>query len=301
METAAEAVAPEERRLAAAGDGATIVWRIRRASRPRGLVILLHGLASNMSRWAEFAAATRLARHWSVARADLRGHGESLHRGRIGFEAWCGDLEALLAAEGASRAVLVGHCLGANLALHFAARHPGKVEGLVLVEPMFRAALAGALDRVARFRPLFVPFVLLLRALAALGLHRRRLATLDLERLDRETRAAMAAAGGRFPEERYASWVEDLKSLPVSVYFQDLLAVTAPMPELASIAAPALAILSRGTSLSDPAETGRRLAALPQVEIRHLDAQHWIPTEQPEALRAAIEDWVDRKMGTVPI
>jgi hypothetical protein len=32
-----------------------------------------------------------------------------------------------------------------------------------------------------------------------------------------------------------------------------------------------------------------------------LDAEHWIPTEQPEAMCRAIEDWIARKgLGKAP-
>ena len=95
------------------------------------------------------------------------------------MDEWCADLAAILRAESVPQAVLVGHCLGANVALWFAHRHPGITGGLALIEPMFRQALAGPLGKAATLRPLFAPVVLGLRALGALGIHRRRLAVLD--------------------------------------------------------------------------------------------------------------------------
>lgn len=283
----------EAKRTFTAGDGAAIAYRLTRPAAPRRTLVLLHGLASNLTRWSEFAAATRLAASWDILRLDLRGHGGSVCRGRVGMDVWCADLAALLAAEGVQQAVLVGHCLGANLALWFARREPERLAGLVLIEPMFRRALAGRLARVAALRPLLAALVPPLTALAALGLHRRRLAPLDLAELDRAARAAMATAGGAFPQARYASPLEDLRSLPTSVYLQDLVAVTGPLPELSSIHAPALAILSAGGTFSDPEATERLLAPLPDCRIVRIAAQHWIPTEQPEAMREAIEDWCD--------
>lgn len=274
-------------------DGATIAYRIARAAAPRGTVLLIHGLASNLTRWWRFVAETRLARNWNIVRVDLRGHGGSPWRGRVGMDVWCADLAALLAAEGIPRAVLVGHCLGANVALWFAHRHAQQVAALVLVEPMFRDALKETLARVARWRAALQPAVLALRALGALGLHRRRLAPLDLEQLDRAASAAMARAQDGFPVDRYSSVREDLKSFPAAVYLQDLLAVTGPLPELDAIRAPTLALLSAGAALSDPEVTARRLAALAGCRIERLPAEHWIPTEQPEAMRRLIEDWCE--------
>lgn len=281
----------ETEQIFTTGDGVRIAYRLTRPAAPRRTLVLLHGLASNLTRWSEFAATTRLAAGWDILRLDLRGHGGSLHRGRVGMQVWCDDLAALLRAESVPRVVLAGHCLGANLALWFAHREPERVAGLVLIEPMFRAALAGTLARVAALRPLLAALVPPLTALAALGLHRRHLAPLDLAVLDRAARAAMAAGGGAFPQARYASPLEDLRSLPTSVYLQDLVAVTGPLPDLATLNAPALALLSAGGTFSDPEATARLLAPLPDCRIVRIAAQHWIPTEQPQAMREAIEAW----------
>lgn len=283
-----------------ARDGAAIAYRLARPDgqgAPRRTLVAIHGLASNMTRWSEFVATTRLADSWDVLRLDLRGHGGSLHRGRVGYDVWCADLAALLDAERVPQAVIIGHCLGANAGLWFAHRHPHRVAGLVLIEPMFRQALVGELARAARLRPLLNVVAPLLRAVAALGLHRRRLDLLDLEQLDRETRAAMAHSGGAFPESRYASVREDLRGLPVSIYVQDLLAVTGDLPAPATIDVPVLALLSQGTSFTDPDVTVRLLSALPDCRTVKLDARHWIPTERPEAMRRAIEDWCDERFG----
>lgn len=276
----------------AATDGTRIAYRLWRTGGPRRTLLLLHGLASNLTRWSEFAATTRLATDWDILSPDLRGHGDSLCRGRIDMETWCDDLAGLLAAEGVTRTVVVGHCLGAHLALWFAHRAPRQAAGLVLIEPMFRAALTGNMALVAGLRPLLAALAPPLRLLAALGVHRRRLAPLDLAALDREARAAMAATG-RFPEARYGSVLEDLRSLPASAYLQDLLAVTGPLPALAAIGAPTLSILSAGGTFSDPEKTARLLAPLPRGRIARIPAQHWIPTEQPQAMREMIEAWCD--------
>ncbi|MDO9092809.1 MAG: alpha/beta hydrolase [Rubrivivax sp.] len=283
----------EEARTFTTGDGVRIAYRLVRQGAPRRTLVLIHGLASNLTRWSEFVATTRLAESWDLLRLDLRGHGASLCRGRVGMQVWCDDLAALLDAADVPRAVLIGHCLGANLALWFAHRAPQRVAGLVLIEPMFRQALAGTLARVAAWRPLCAALVPLFTATAALGLHRRRLAQLDLVELDRAAHATMAAAGA-FPQARYASPLEDLRSLPTGVYLQDLVAVTGPLPELASLPAPTLALLSTGGTFSDPETTAGLLAALPDCRIERIAAQHWIPTEQPLAMRAAIEDWCAR-------
>lgn len=279
-------------------DGAHIAYARSGAPSAARALVLIHGVASNMSRWSEFVGQTALGESWALLRLDLRGQGRSIHRGRIGMAEWCADLAALLRAEGIARAVVVGHCLGANIALQFAARKPASVAGLILVEPMPPEALAGSMQRIANIRPALVALAWLTRALNALGIHRRRLAALDLEQLDRETRAALAAGPQGEPLlARYASPLADLRSTPSGAYLQALAAVTAAWPDLRSIAAPVLALLSARSSFTDPQRTRAALCALPDCDIIELDARHWIPTEQPEAMRAAIESWVARRFA----
>jgi pimeloyl-ACP methyl ester carboxylesterase len=272
-------------------DGVGIAYRLWQPGAPRRLLVLLHGVGSNSTRWSEFVAHTSLRESWDLLRVDLRGHGGSLHRGRIGVAQWCEDLAAILAAEGYAEAVIAGHCLGADIAAAFALRRPRQTAGLVLIEPVFRPALIGGMRRLARFRPLFVLLARAALALNALGLHRRSLPPLDLEALDRETRKRMAEAGSREALARYASPVADLRTTATAVYLQDLLATTGPMPELENIRAPALALITPGSGFTDPAITRRLLERIEGHRIVTLEARHWIPTEQPRAMREAIDAW----------
>lgn len=287
--------APRARRMA---DGALIAYRIWQPGPPRPVLVLLHGVGSNMTRWSELVGTTLLRASWDLLRVDLRGHGLSVYRGRLDTARWCADLSVILAAEGYPRAVVAGHCLGANIAAEFALRHPAQAAGLVLIEPMLRQALSGTMLHLARLRPLFAPATWALLALNALGIHRRRLAALDLEQLDRETRAASAAPGGAGPLlSRYASPWADLQTTPSLAYLQGLMAVSDPLERLSDIRVPVLALLATGSRFSDPAVTEAALAAIPRVEIVTLPARHWIPTEQPEAMREALERWCAARLA----
>ncbi len=206
------------------------------------------------------------------------------------MDEWCADLAAVLEAERVERAVVAGHCLGANVAVEFARRNPDAVRGLVLIEPILRDALRGSLSAAARLRPLSAVVVRLVRAVNALGIHRRRVPPLDLVALDRETRAAMSQARETLVR-RYASPWLDLATTPTGAYLQSLMAVSRGLADLGAIHVPVLALLSTGGALSDPVLTERRLRALPNCRVVRLAADHWIPTEQPEAMRTAIEAW----------
>lgn len=288
----------DELRALAAPDGSQLLWRRSRPAAPQGVLVLLHGLASNMTRWAEFAAQTALGARWTILCPDLRGQGRSLWRGRAGIAEWCADLALILSAEGAPRAVVGGHCLGANLALEFAARHPARVAALVLVEPMPRTALAGKYALLAHLAPALRAAATLVRAANALGLYRRHLAPLDLQQLDRETRAALAqGAAGEALLRRYASPLADLRTTPLGAYLQALAATVSPGPSPAAIAAPILALVASGALFTDPQRVRAHFAGARDCEIVELAARHWIPTECPGEMRAAIEDWIGRRFA----
>lgn len=281
-----------------AADGVELAYRRWQPVAERGPpLVLLHGAASNSTRWWHFVGSSRLRGGHALLRPDLRGHGQSIWRGPAGMAQWCDDLDALLRHEGHERAFVAGHCLGANLAMNFAARHPRRCAGLLLVEPMARQALTGTLARLQPWLPLLRAAVLVLRGANAVGLYRRHLQPVDLEQLDRGVQQASdRAAGDRAMRRRYASPWHDLRTLPSAQYLGNLIEVLRPLP-LAGVACPSLLILSRGRLMADPQRTRQALADLPGVEFTELDAHHWIPTEQPDALRQCIDDWVQRQSG----
>src|SRR5271169_6475801 len=234
-------------------DGATIVYRILRGSVPRQVVVLIHGMASNLTRWSEFVEESSLRSSWDIVRIDLRGNGRSVFRGSITMETWCDDLAAVLTAEGYSSAVLIGHCLGANLALHFAVRHSARSKGLILIEPLFPRSFAGALRKIQPYTFLLSPIITTLGMLNRAGLHRRHLPHLDLRELDRQMRELMKSRGkSEAITKRYASVCYDLKFLSTIAYLQSLRELNRPLPSLIDIRKPVLLMFSTGKVFSDP-------------------------------------------------
>ena len=79
-------------------------------------------------------------RHWltelghghTLIRYDARGCGLSDHDAEISFEAWVRDLEAVVDAERLKRFSLLGISQGCAVAIAYTARHPERVDKLVL-------------------------------------------------------------------------------------------------------------------------------------------------------------------------
>lgn len=96
-------------------------------------VVCVHGLTANHTCWASVADVLSPA-HRLIA-YDLRGRGES-DKPEKGYSLahHDEDLLGLLDHFELKKAVLVGHSLGAHIAVRFAATHPERVAKLVLVD-----------------------------------------------------------------------------------------------------------------------------------------------------------------------
>lgn len=124
------------------------------AGRP---VTFLHGAGMDHSVW-RYQTRWLAHRGWRVLAPDLPGHGNSPGEPPDSVEEGAGWLAGFLAQHDAPGAV-VGHSLGALMAIEAAARHPGLIERLVLVgagvrmpvHPVLRSAARDDLARAARF------------------------------------------------------------------------------------------------------------------------------------------------------
>ncbi len=97
-------------------------------------LLLLHGFGNESHIWDDFAPA--VAPHYHTLAMDHRGHGDSDWdpKARYAHEHMVADVEAVTAALGIDRLVVIGHSLGGRIATLFADRNPERMAGLVLVD-----------------------------------------------------------------------------------------------------------------------------------------------------------------------
>ncbi|MGE0356615.1 MAG: alpha/beta fold hydrolase [Burkholderiales bacterium] len=113
-------------------------------------IVFLHGAALDHSAWQW--QSRYFAHHgYSVLAVDLPGHGRSPGVPRESVEAMADWVAALVEAACVERAHLVGHSLGALVALDTALRHPARVAtlsllGIAVPMPVGEAFLAAAKD-----------------------------------------------------------------------------------------------------------------------------------------------------------
>jgi pimeloyl-ACP methyl ester carboxylesterase len=274
-------------------DGVTITYRLwRQGKQSRPLIVLLHGMASNMTRWSEFLQHTTLKNDWDIMRLDLRGHAESLYRGPLNAEIWSRDLLELLDAEGYRQALLIGHSLGAQVAVRFAYLYPQRVSALVLIDPVLGKTSMGVALWGRRIRYLIRAFVLFVRFLNHLGLRRRHIPKRDLWALDEQVRQTLLAKGKSKELIRaYSSPWPDLKQFPTANYLEEIIEMVRPLPPLSAVKAPVLVVLSTGVTYMDPAVTRKMITQFQHADTAAIDAYHWPLTERPVEVRQAIERW----------
>jgi pimeloyl-ACP methyl ester carboxylesterase len=96
--------------------------------------VLLHGFGDAACVWSHLAF--RIAQQFHVVAMDLRGHGNSDWdpETRYDSETLTADLAKTVAAFGFERMILVGHSLGADVAVRFAAENAAHVAALVIVD-----------------------------------------------------------------------------------------------------------------------------------------------------------------------
>lgn len=113
------------------GDGVEMqltVWE-----RMAETILCVHGISANCRCWDTMAEA--LAPRYRIIAMDLRGRGLS-EKPPAGYSIahHCRDIRVLLENLGVERAVIMGHSLGALIALAFGAQYPEKVESLILLD-----------------------------------------------------------------------------------------------------------------------------------------------------------------------
>jgi pimeloyl-ACP methyl ester carboxylesterase len=261
------AAAPRKVRVARLGSGPPLV--------------LLHGYPDNLQIWS--ALAPRLARRHEVFAFDWPGMGDS--------EAWPGGatpahmsdrLRALLDHWRVERVALAGHDMGGQPALAFAARHPSRVQRLVVMNSLVLPDEATSWE------------IALLRRY---GLNRFLLRRLGGAVFSRAVRTSLPRAVALDPALREDLWRcfrrPEVRAFVAKMCagYQGTLPKLAPL--YAEVACPALVLWGERDRHFPPAH-GRRLhETVRGSRLRIIPgAEHWMGWYAAEAVAAEIEDFL---------
>lgn len=230
-------------------------------------VVMLHGLVSgNMATWYS-ALAIPLSRQHRVVLYDLRGHGDSsVPKRGFDLDSHARDLLAVIddCLPGGHAVDLVGHSMGALIALRFTLTWPKRVRRLVLVDaPMPARCWVGPSLLAAECRD-------------------------DLARWVAEQPGLGQSLQGR-RRERLQRRMETL--LFETSLVSDVLAMGSERDEaLRACDNPVLLVYGRH---SPCLAAGHHLAeTLPNAHLTLVDGGHHVPVESPDALRALLQDFL---------
>lgn len=138
-------------------------WPLPDDVRPRGVVLLVHGLGEHAGRYDR--VARRLA-EWGfeVRGYDQFGHGESGGaRGALSSDTRLLDDLGEMVEAARTRTpdglplILLGHSMGGLVAAQYAAAHPGTIDALVLSSPALGTRVRGWRRFLLRTLPRFAP------------------------------------------------------------------------------------------------------------------------------------------------
>jgi pimeloyl-ACP methyl ester carboxylesterase len=122
-------------RTVPSGDVEIAVTEFPNPGRPP--VVLLHGVGSRGQSW--WPVIDPLAARFHLYQIDLRGHGAS-GKPSAGYQMahYAADLDAALAVLDLAEPRIIGHSLGALVALFWASEHPSRAAALVVEDPSLR-------------------------------------------------------------------------------------------------------------------------------------------------------------------
>jgi pimeloyl-ACP methyl ester carboxylesterase len=114
--------------------------------------VLLHGLTATR-RYVVMGSRTLERAGHRVIAYDARGHGRSTPApdGRYDYEHLAEDLERVLDAADAPRALLAGASMGAHTAIRLALAHPERVAALAIITPAFEPERPAEREELARW------------------------------------------------------------------------------------------------------------------------------------------------------
>ncbi len=261
--------------FARAKDGTSIHYRIAGTTGP--WVVMIQGLTLSGRFW--FDLPTRLAERGArVLWLDNRGTGQSDPFPRAArMSTLADDVAAVIEHAGAERVTVVGISMGGMISQHFALRHPGLLEGLVLM------ATTPGLPHGK------LPPPRILAALGELPFQRgtKRGAALSAELLlPASERHRFAELFSRWPE----AYLADPQRRSTFLYQLGAIATHSTGARLATLDVPTLVVTGKEDALVPP-ENSRILARLiPGAELEELDrVGHSIPSLAPDIVERSVD------------
>lgn len=253
-------------------DAATIHYEVMGGGEP---LLLIAGTASDGASWGPLLP---LLAGRQLILIDNRGSGQTRVEGSLSHDEMIEDCAALLDHLGLGAVDVVGHSLGAFLALGLAARHPAHVRRVT-------SLCLGAMD--ARTRAVFDELAEVYFLVPPENFFRLLYPWLFSNPFfaDPDTVAAAAAASAGYPHRQSpGDFARQIAAMQHPARF-----------DLAAISCPVLVVAAEHDLLAPPSAVAAAHVAIPRHELLTIPgAAHSIHWERPEAVAEAILDFLGR-------
>jgi 3-oxoadipate enol-lactonase len=237
-------------------------------------IVLLHAFPLDRRLFTD--TAQRLAPKVRIIVPDLRGFGASELGGSYTIADLADDVAALLDALGHPRAVIGGLSMGGYVALAFAARHAGRLAGLVLADT--RAGADSPEARAGRDEA-----IALVREHGVAAYVDKQLPRLLGPKASESVRAQVRSLGLQQRPEAVMAGLEALRDRPDR------------QGELGAISCPALVIVGADDVITPPAEVASMATTIPGAVLAEIpDAGHLANLQAPAPFAQAIIGFLPR-------
>ena len=244
----------------------------------RPALVFGHGLLMDGRMWD--AQVDALGREHRLAVIDFRGHGPSDAPPR-GFrmQDQAEDYGKVLDALQIQSAVLVGFSMGGMSALHFAAAHPGRVRGLVLVD-------TSADPEAPRARAKYQALAWMARAFGIRPYLQRQVAAIQFGETFRREQPDVVATW-------MARWAERDRTAVLRAV--QMVISRPPVTRLADLACPTLVIVGDEDVATPPVYAQRIVEVVPNAELRLIPrAGHLSPIEAPHVVTGFLRAFANK-------
>jgi pimeloyl-ACP methyl ester carboxylesterase len=248
---------------------------------------MIHGFGEGAYVWDHFAP--HLSKKYRVFAVDLRGHGRSGwdSSGRYALETYLADVMHVVGELKLERFSLVGHSLGADVAIRMAAQWPGRVEAMVLVDYGLNTNALASEHIRAGFRAQFRPYRSTAEYAQQLQLSRPMASPAVLEYIAGQAMRRREDGGY---ELRCDPALAELEGMPKDTKLADL---------LGSITCPSLIVRGIGSAMLPKQSAEHTLTLLRNGRLKIVPASgHAVMSDNPAGFATAVypflcesEDW----------
>jgi pimeloyl-ACP methyl ester carboxylesterase len=251
----------------------------------RPTAVFIHGALQDHSVW-QLQSRYFASHGFDVLAVDLPAHGRSMGAALPSIEALALWLLALLDAAGVRRAMLIGHSMGALVALEAAAMAPPRVSRLALLGACLPMTVSEVLLNMARDDEAGAIELMTLWAHHTGG-GPSVFPGPGASQLNHARRLQHRIA------ESYHSYLLHTDMAACNAYSNGV-------PAAVSVSCPTLFLFGRYDQMTPPKATGPLTANVPHARVIDIDSGHMLMTERPDAVREALYSFATAPQTAAP-